>query len=607
LSTVEVADLRVELTPSGEDVVDEVSFHVEAGEILGIVGETGSGKTTVAHALVGHARRGARIAHGSVRIDGDDILALPAHELRAWQGKVMSYVPQDPPAALNPALKIGRQIDELLQFHASDLARGTRRERVQAALDEVALPADDAFLARYPHQLSGGQQQRVVLAMAFILRPKLVVLDEPTTGLDVTTQAQVLRFVLKLCEDHGVAAVYVTHDLAVIARIASRSMVMYSGRVSEMGPTSTLFAAAAHPYTRRLIEATPDPNKRQPMVAIAGLAARPGHRPSGCVFHPRCEYAEEACRTSFQSPVRVGTDHLSWCRRTEELVGRYHPRVAEPAAGGVNGGAGTVLRVEGLCANYGQVQVVADVSFALHERECLALVGESGSGKTTVAKCIAGLHVSGSGLVSYRGIELASRARERSREARRHLQYIFQSPYNSLNPRQSVDDIVALPIRFFFDKSRREARRRAAELLERVGLPRNVVGRYPDELSGGERQRVAIARALAPGPDVLICDEITSALDVSVQAAIIDLLGEMQQAEGLSMLFITHNLALVRNICDRVMILNTGAVVESGPVEEVLNRPQHKYTRRLLGDTPSMFEREPGASRGMSAVGRASS
>jgi peptide/nickel transport system ATP-binding protein len=598
VSTVDVADLRVELISSGADVVDEVSFSVADGEILGIVGESGSGKTTVAHALVGHARRGARIAHGSVRINGDDILSLSKHELRTWQGRVMSYVPQDPPASLNPALRIGRQIGELLEFHEPGAGRGARRERITTALEDVSLPTDDRFMARYPHQLSGGQQQRVVLAMAFILRPKLVVLDEPTTGLDVTTQAQVLRVVTKLCEEHGVAAVYVTHDLAVIARIASRSMVMYSGRISELGPTSTLFSTPAHPYTRRLIEATPDPNNRQPMVAIAGLAAPPGHRPTGCYFHPRCEYAEDACRTSPQTPLDAGPRHLSWCRRTSELQSLYQPHVVEGAALSLNGDAGTALRVEGLCAQYGEVRVVHNVSFSLNERECLALVGESGSGKTTVARCIVGLHDSGSGLVTYRGTPLANKARERPREVRRSIQYIFQSPYTSLNPRQGVDDIIALPIRFFFDSSRRDARQRAAELLERVGLPRGVAGRYPDELSGGERQRVAIARALAAEPDVLICDEITSALDVSVQAAIIDLLHEMQQAERLSMLFITHNLALVRNICDRVMILNHGIVVEAGAAEAVLNQPKDVYTRSLLRDTPSMFERKSAAHAG---------
>jgi peptide/nickel transport system ATP-binding protein len=591
VSIVQVDSLRVELAWSGADIVDDISFAVDRGEILGIVGESGSGKTTVAHALLGHARSGARIAAGSVLIDGEDILKLRADHLRKRRGKVVSYVPQDPPAALNPGLKIGQQLGELLEFHEPEATAAAVRERIAAALQEVTLPTATEFLERFPHQLSGGQQQRVVLAMAFILKPKLVVLDEPTTGLDVTTQAQVLRVALALCENHGVAAVYVTHDLAVVSRIATRSMVMYSGRISEIGPTATLFEAPAHPYTRRLMRATPDPATRRPLEAIAGMAARPGQRPTGCFFHTRCQHAVDACRSGTLEPIDVGTGHVSWCRRTHEL-----PPLTLAANGAISampaaGDAGVVLSVTDLAAFHGERQVLGDVSLAVRERECLAVVGESGSGKTTLARCIIGLHADHQGSVVYRDTELQGRVRKRAPEVRRRLQYIFQSPFSSLNPRQSVGDIVALPIRFFFDVSRREARGRAMTALERVGLPGGLATRYPDELSGGERQRVAIARALVCEPDVLICDEITSALDVSVQAAIIDLLMRMQQEEALSMLFITHNLALVRNLADRVMILNQGSIVEAGTVADVLDSPKDGYTKKLLGDTPSLFDR----------------
>ena len=591
MSVVQVDSLRVELARSGADIVDDISFSVDRGEILGIVGESGSGKTTVAYALLGHARGGARIAGGSVVIDGEDILQLPGDQLRKRRGKVVSYVPQDPPAALNPSLRIGNQLGELLEFHERDASKAAVRERIAAALQEVALPTNKEFLDRFPHQLSGGQQQRVVLAMAFILKPKLVVLDEPTTGLDVTTQAQVLRVALALCENHGVAAVYVTHDLAVVSRIATRSMVMYSGRISEMGPTQVLFEASAHPYTRRLMRATPDPTTRRPLESIGGMAARPGHRPSGCFFHPRCQHAVDACRSGTLERIDVRAGHASWCRRTHEL-----PPLRLAANGSISamptaGDAGVVLSVTDLAAFHGTRQVLGDVSLAVRERECLAVVGESGSGKTTLARCIIGLHTDHQGSVVYRDAELQGRVRDRRPEVRRRLQYIFQSPFSSLNPRQAVGDIVGLPIKFFFDVGRREARRRAMTALERVGLPSGLASRYPDELSGGERQRVAIARALVCEPDILICDEITSALDVSVQAAIIDLLMRMQQEEALSMLFITHNLALVRNLADRVMILNQGAVVEEGTVADVLDNPRDDYTKRLLGDTPSLFDR----------------
>jgi peptide/nickel transport system ATP-binding protein len=589
VSTLEVHNLRVELASSGADIVDDVSFQVEAGEILGIVGESGSGKTTVAHALLGHARAGARIAGGSVVVDGEDFLALGPEQLRKRRGKVVSYVPQDPPAALNPALRIGRQLDELMEFHGSGASGAERRERMAEALAEVSLPSDDEFLTRFPHQLSGGQQQRVVLAMAFILRPKLVVLDEPTTGLDVTTQAQVLKVASALCENHGVAAVYVTHDLAVVSRIATRSIVMYSGRISEIGPTESLFKAPAHPYTRRLMSATPDPAERRTLTSIAGMAAPPGRRPDGCFFHPRCEYAIERCTAGAIPPMEMGDRHLSWCIRSHELrpldlAGKRLERVALAAD------AAAVLQAEGVRAFHGDRQVIHDASFVLRERECLALVGESGSGKTTLARCVIGLHQDYEGRIVYRGDELAAHARGRAPEVRRRLQYIFQSPYTSLNPRQSIGDIVALPIRFFFDVGRKEASRRSAEALERVGLPSALADRFPSELSGGERQRVAIARALVCGPDVLVCDEITSALDVSVQAAIVDLLMRMREEEGLSMLFITHNLALVRNLADRVMILNEGKLVEEGDVDVVLDRPREAYTRRLLSDTPAMSD-----------------
>jgi peptide/nickel transport system ATP-binding protein len=591
MSVVQVDSLRVELAWSGADIVDDISFAVDRGEILGIVGESGSGKTTVAHALLGHARSGARIAGGAVVIDGEDILTLRSDQLRKRRGKIVSYVPQDPPAALNPGLRIGQQLGELLEFHERDAPAAAVRERIAEALREVTLPTTKEFLERFPHQLSGGQQQRVVLAMAFILKPKLVVLDEPTTGLDVTTQAQVLRVAMALCENHGVAAVYVTHDLAVVSRIATRSMVMYSGRISEIGPTSRLFDAAAHPYTRRLMRATPDPATRRPLEAIAGMAARPGQRPSGCFFHTRCQHAVDACRTGTLEPIEVGAAHVSWCRRTHEL-----PPLTLAANGSISampaaGDADVVLSVTDLAAFHGPRQVLGDVSLAVRERECLAVVGESGSGKTTLARCVIGLHADHQGSVVYRDATLQGRVRNRPPEVRRRLQYIFQSPFSSLNPRQSVGDIVALPIKFFFDVGRREARGRAMTALERVGLPGGLATRYPDELSGGERQRVAIARALVCEPDVLICDEITSALDVSVQAAIIDLLMRMQQEEALSMLFITHNLALVRNLADRVMILNQGAVVEAGTVADVLDNPRNDYTKKLLGDTPSLFDR----------------
>jgi len=291
---LEVVDLRVEIDYGAhEDIVDGISFHVAAGEVLGLVGESGSGKTTVGLAVLGHTRRGARVARGEVRIEGRDILPLPPLERQQLRGKLVSYVPQDPASSLNPALKIETQLDETLSAHGFGSSNAERRARIVEALAEVLLPSDETFLRRYPHQLSGGQQQRVALAMAFANRPRVIVLDEPTTGLDVTTQAHVLATVRDLCSAHGVAAVYVSHDLAVVATLADRVAVMYGGRIAELGPTATLFRQAAHPYTRRLVEAIPEMSGQHALVGIPGTAPRPGHRPSGCFFAPRCAYVQD--------------------------------------------------------------------------------------------------------------------------------------------------------------------------------------------------------------------------------------------------------------------------------------------------------------------------
>lgn len=587
MSVVEVKDLRVEVVGRGCDVVDDISFSIERGRVLGIVGESGSGKTTVVHALMGNARRGTRITRGSVVVGGVEVLTMTPEQLQALRGRAVAYVPQDPSVALNPSIRIGRQMMEPFEFHETGLERAASMDRIRQGLAEVALPNDDEFLGRYPHQLSGGQQQRVLLAIAFLLRPGLVVLDEPTTGLDVTTQAQVLRVAAELFDKHGVAAVYVTHDLSVVAQVATETMVMYSGRVVEYGPTQKLFEAPSHPYTRRLMAASLDVATRHALRSIPGHSAPPGERPSGCFFHPRCDVAVERCRTGAVPTIQIASDHTAACHLALELpaAGRTLT-LREDAA--VPDSAPAVISVENLIASYGHREVLHDVSVRLRERECLVIVGQSGSGKTTLARCIIGLHRGQRGSVKFRDVVLAQRSRDRPDSARREIQYIFQSPYGSLNARQTCGDIVALPIRFFDKVGRREARNRTEEALIRVGLTSRAVDRYPDELSGGERQRVAIARALVCRPHVLICDEVTSALDVSVQATILELLRRLQQEEGLSMIFITHNLAIVRNMADRVVVMQDGVIVEAGEMTSVLDEPGHRYTKQLLADTPVM-------------------
>jgi peptide/nickel transport system ATP-binding protein len=588
VSAVAVQDLQVAIESTGTPVISEVSFEIARGEIFGVVGESGSGKTTVGLAMLGHARRGLRIAGGTVQLGDRDILTLDDEELRRLRGSLVSYVPQDPASSLNPALRIGTQLREVVEAHGNR-SGSALSERVAEMMREVALPDDPAFLKRYPHELSGGQQQRVGLAMAFANRPSLIVLDEPTTGLDVTTQAHVLSTVRELATLHDVAALYVSHDLAVVATLAERVAVMYAGRVVEIGGAEELFTSAGHPYTRRLVGAIPRLTGGRSLVGIPGHAVSPGRRPPGCSFAPRCTLRIDQCEAAMPPLLPVGPGHAVRCIRAELVLAEAQSRVGDPIdMPEADEAEQPALRLADVVASYGQTEILHSVSLSLAHHECLALVGESGSGKTTIARAIAGLHRNWTGTIALGGTKLPPAARQRSSEARRQIQYIFQNPYGSLNPRHTVGQIVGQPLRVFGTASGREADRRIADMLERVSLTAAYARRYPDQLSGGERQRVAIARALVCDPTVLICDEVTSALDVSVQAAIVELLGSLQRDLGLSMLFITHNLPLVRSIAQRVAVLSQGNIAELGETAQVLTDPQAPYTRQLLADTPSL-------------------
>jgi peptide/nickel transport system ATP-binding protein len=584
---VEIQDLRIDLVRSGVDVVDEIVIDIRPGQVLGLVGESGSGKTTVGMALLGHVRRGGRFAGGVIRIDKRDLRSMSEGDLRRLRGGVVSYIPQDPGTSLNPALRIGTQLNEMLEAHAPGVGAADRDARVREALGEVALPSDDAFLRRYPHQLSGGQQQRVAIAMAFANRPAVIVCDEPTTGLDVTTQSRVLETVRDLCRSHRVAALYVSHDLAVVAELADHVAVMYAGRIVESGTREQLFAAPRHPYTRRLLRAVPDIAGKRTVVGIPGHAALPDSRPQGCTFHPRCEFAGDDCRAAFPPVTDLGDGHTVRCYHVADAARQAPPEGAGQAEPHVIGEAVT-LAVHDLNARYGARHTLFDITLDLHHNECLAVVGESGSGKTTLARCVSGLHKDWTGEVRLREDALPEAARRRSTEARKAIQYVFQNPYASLNPRRTVGQTIARQLELFGRGGRGATEPLVAECLERVALSSNAANRFPDELSGGERQRVAIARALAAEPTVLVCDEVTSALDVSVQAAIVELLGRLRGEMGLSLLFITHDLALIRTIADRVIVMTEGRIVEEGAVEKIFTAPSAEYTRQLLANTPSI-------------------
>lgn len=579
---LQVSDLGVCIGAGGPPIVEQIGFEVAAGELIGLVGESGSGKTTIGLALLGYARRGATIMGGKVLLDGVDVLSLSGAALQRTRGLRAAYVPQDPASALNPNLRIGTQIQEALTVHPG--AVPDPAERIVEVLRDVGLPSDEEYLKRYPHQLSGGQQQRVALAMAFICRPAFIVLDEPTTGLDVSTQRLVLNTVRSLCESYGVAGVYVSHDLAVVSSIVSTVAVLYAGKIVELGPTTEVFGAPAHPYTQGLVAAIPDTERQVKLVGIPGRPPRAGARPPGCDFAPRCPLRVPEC----EMPVDL-EDHggrLVRCIRAGDraIGGRGdvtlrapHPETDSPA-----------LSVVDLSADYRGDRVLHEVSLDVPKETCTAVVGESGSGKTTLARCVVGLHSSFTGSLRFYDSPLPAGIGTRDSETLRSMQLIFQSPYTSLNPRKTVEEIVRQPLHQFFSLSRREVERRTALALDDVSLGRGVMDRYPDELSGGERQRVALARALVVEPELLICDEVTSALDVSVQAVTIELLRSLQLGRRLSILFITHNLALVRSIAQSVVVLADGHVVEHGPVKLVLDSPRDPYTARLMSDSASL-------------------
>lgn len=578
--TLTVEDLSIIGVPSMAAIIDQLSVSVLPGEILGVVGESGSGKTTLGLALLNYCKDGTRVDGGTVRVAEKDLASLGWRAVRELRGRTVAYIPQSPASALNPALRIGTQLRECLSGRQETIL-----ERVREVLREVALPDDDAFLARYPHQLSGGQQQRIAIAMAFTARPALIVMDEPTTGLDVTTQEHVLRTVRDMCKTYDCAAIYISHDMAVVAELADRIAVMYSGRIVEIGDTSEVLANSRHPYTTRLLLAVPDLDAKRPMVGIPGNAPSPLARPQGCAFAPRCPIAVAECNAAVPPILEVGPRHTVRCIRPEVPL----PNVTTGTlvvSSIRQEGARPVLELSGLRAGYGRHTVLEDIDLSVYSGDCVALLGESGSGKSTLSRCIAGLHHEFSGGLFLDGETLAPSSFARTREQRRRVQYIFQNPYESLNPRRTVGELILQPVTAVRGRVPNSVRI-VAEALERASLRPDHALRYPDQLSGGERQRVAIARALATEPEVLICDEITSALDVSVQSSLVDLLRSLQTEMGLTLLFITHNIALVRNIAQQVAVLEKGRIVEFGEVGSVFANPQHEYTRSLIRSTPN--------------------
>jgi len=502
---------------NGRSIVRDVSLSVNVGEVLAIIGESGSGKTSLALGLMGFARPGMRIGSGRVIIDGRDVLSLPAEELRAYRGNKITNVPQNPTASFSPRMRIGTQIREVLEAHGRDQSQC--HSLIENALESVSLPNNEAFLKRYPFELSGGQLQRVAIAVAFITGPRVVVMDEPTTGLDVSTQQTILELIRKLVQTSEASFVYVTHDLAVVHSVADRVAVMYRGDVVETGTREQIFKAARHDYTRMLLKSIP---------------------------------------------------RLQHTSTSPEAVVPQRPPSAAP-----------LLSLQNMQASHGELKAVNGLSFDIAQGQCVGLIGGSGSGKTTTGRAITGLHTKVEGKLLFEGRQLPWRVRDRSKADLRAIQIVFQNPDRSLNPRESISQCVRRAVCLDASLAPDVVEGHVSRLLDRVRLPKRTWSLYPDDLSGGERQRVAVARALATRPKLMICDEITSALDVSIQASVIELLLELKM-DGLSMLFITHNLPLVSDIAETLVILKDGNMVETGETSAVLFNPQHDYTKALL-------------------------
>ncbi len=559
MSLLEVKNLRIEY-PSRHGIhaaVKSLSFSIERGEIVGVVGESGAGKSTVGNAVSDLLSPPGRIAGGEVFLDGEKISGLSAQEMRQIRGSKIGFIFQDPMTSLNPLFTVEHQLKETI--HANmNVSEQEAYQRALSLMNQVGIPQPENRLKQYPHQFSGGMRQRVVIAIALAGEPDLIIADEPTTALDVSIQDQILQLIRDLCIEHNVGCMLVTHDMGVVSNVTDKVAVMYRGDLVEFGPTAKVLGTPEHPYTHSLISAVPRSDTkldRFPLVNYIEEAQE--HKPLDVKNHWLGQSQDQRVYTG--PLLNVENVNLRFTTKDSLFESRRE-----------------------------YVQASDDVSFEVYEGETFGLVGESGSGKSTIARVIAGLYQPNEGKVTFEGIDLTALTSEKQRRPiRRQMQMVFQNPYTSMNPRMKIFDIIAEPIRFHkLTKNESETRQIVHDLLDHVGLGRMAGVKYPHEFSGGQRQRISIARALATRPRLLICDEPTSALDVSVQAQILNLLKDLQDELNLTMLFISHDLPVIRQMCDRVGVMKMGKLLEVAPTEQLFNHPQHDYSQQLISLMP---------------------
>ncbi len=606
---LQIKDLHtdIEIRSGVVRALSGVDLHVNPGETLGIVGESGSGKTMTALSLMGLLPQGGKVSSGSIILDGQDLTQLPLKEKRKLRGTKVGMIFQDPLTSLNPTMKIGLQVCEPLRVHEG-LSKKEALERAVEILKRVGMPRPEVVINNYPHQLSGGMRQRVMIAMALVCKPRILIADEPTTALDVTTQMQILDLIDELRDEYKMGVILITHDLGVVAGHTDRVAVMYAGRIVETAPTKTLFTEPKHRYTSSLMAALPE----RALAAGTKLFSIPGAPPSltnlpvGCRFAARCLWATDECRAGYPDLSGDETHTFSCFHPVQEgdespavLQGKLDSNKTDRAAADVPQiSHETLLDVKEASREYesagsgffkrekGVVSAVDRVSITVKKGETYGLVGESGCGKSTVGRLIAGLEPPSGGAIELDGRDLATLKGRDAVRIHRDVQMMFQDSYAAMDPRMRIDQILAEPMSIQKTGNARQIAERIMEILEQVGLTEEILDRYPHEFSGGQLQRIGFARSLTLAPDLIVADEPVSALDVSVQAQVLNLMKDLQQELGLSYLFISHDLAVVQYMADRIGVMYLGRIVEEGPASEVVKNPKHPYTKALIDSIP---------------------